>query len=731
MGRLKATLLAVISVAAAMSFTNCGGSSNRSTGPQFPAKITLLPTSGSIDVGGTLAFSATARDRSNNILGNVVFTFTSSNPAVLTVSNTGVACAGTWDSLTSPRVCTPGGAGVADVTVAGDGVTSSPVHVFVHQHIDTLKVSAVPPTSGSLPPGPGNCFTANTTSTTTAQSETLQATAFNGATDITSTVGPVSWTAVTPAVVNLTPLKDPAGNINGQLQVAAKTPGTTQIFASVGNSNSVPQPFTTCPVQAISFLVNGVQTNTINAPISTAQKIDALATDTAGNNLPTAPLTWTASNLPVVGGKALPTAAATISISGSTPGGTSITASCIPPNCNINLSPMQAIYPTAAIQATFTGAPSTTAPTVDVSSTGCGTTANCTSAIVAISGSNNAVSNPIALTGTPNSFRFGLEATSKAFLGSEEGLNTFNPATAAAPVTSNALITGKVLAVSPDGNSVVVSETSPGVFNQVFILNTGTNGTLTTLPISGAVAAAFSPDNLKLFIATSSGKLFVFSTQAALQQNITLPNLAPPNSPTDIAFNATGGFAAVAGPGGLSFLSTCDNPSAPAVTTAAAPGSIAVRALPNGSFITLAPPNIEVVPITQVTNTGCIQTPTAAAPNTANLGQGNFTPVDFLVSGDGNRAYIPIQGSSSVLVFDIGSSAVSSIALVGNPSPVSAALTPDGAFLYVGASDGAVHKLDTSLGTDVAQIPIAANTLCVVPSGPAPACLPDLVQVRP
>ena len=38
-------------------------------------------------------------------------------------------------------------------------------------------------------------------------------------------------------------------------------------------------------------------------------------------------------------------------------------------------------------------------------------------------------------------------------------------------------------------------------------------------------------------------------------------------------------------------------------------------------------------------------------------------PVDFLVSSDGTKAYIPIQGSASILVFDIAGGSISSIAL--------------------------------------------------------------------
>ena len=42
--------------------------------------------------------------------------FASSNPDVLTISNSGVACAGKWDSLSNPIICTPGPAGTAMVT---------------------------------------------------------------------------------------------------------------------------------------------------------------------------------------------------------------------------------------------------------------------------------------------------------------------------------------------------------------------------------------------------------------------------------------------------------------------------------------------------------------------------------------------------------------------------------------------------------------------------------------
>jgi hypothetical protein len=57
-----------------------------------------------------------------------------------------------------------------------------------------------------------------------------------------------------------------------------------------------------------------------------------------------------------------------------------------------------------------------------------------------------------------------------------------------------------------------------------------------------------------------------------------------------------------------------------------------------------------------------------------------------------------------VLVFHIASQTISSIALTGNVLPLQASLAQNGNALYVGASDGTVHVLDTAGGADIQQI---------------------------
>ncbi len=110
-------------------------------------------------------------------------TYVSSNPAVVTVAANGLACAGSWDSLASPLVCTPGGTGVAEVTAVALGVSSSPTTVYVHQHVDKVVISTV----STIPPAP------NTPCLSVGQTIEYQARAFSRGADITSTVGSLTW----------------------------------------------------------------------------------------------------------------------------------------------------------------------------------------------------------------------------------------------------------------------------------------------------------------------------------------------------------------------------------------------------------------------------------------------------------------------------------------------------------------------------------------------------------
>jgi hypothetical protein len=108
-----------------------------------PASTCVGGLNVSLEVGKTQGLTATGKNRSGQALTEA-FSFQSSNPAVLTIASNGDACAGTWNSLTVPQVCTPGPTGVAQVTATAKGVSSPPVTIYVHQHITGVTISKVP-----------------------------------------------------------------------------------------------------------------------------------------------------------------------------------------------------------------------------------------------------------------------------------------------------------------------------------------------------------------------------------------------------------------------------------------------------------------------------------------------------------------------------------------------------------------------------------------------------------
>jgi hypothetical protein len=96
-----------------------------------------------VELGKILTFSPSARNGQGNVVIET-FTYQSSDPSILTISNSGIACGGVWDSLAAPVVCTPGGTGIALVTAIANGVSSPPVTVYVHQHVTKVVIQKVP-----------------------------------------------------------------------------------------------------------------------------------------------------------------------------------------------------------------------------------------------------------------------------------------------------------------------------------------------------------------------------------------------------------------------------------------------------------------------------------------------------------------------------------------------------------------------------------------------------------
>ncbi len=98
---------------------------------------------------------------------------------------------GTGTSLSPPAL--PEARGLALVTASALGESSVPTYVFVHPHVDSVTVTGVlldgvPVQEPCLSQG---------------QSMTLEAHAFSQGSDVTSSVGPFTFSAQNPSVVNL------------------------------------------------------------------------------------------------------------------------------------------------------------------------------------------------------------------------------------------------------------------------------------------------------------------------------------------------------------------------------------------------------------------------------------------------------------------------------------------------------------------------------------------------
>lgn len=781
----------------------CGGHKSVPVSP-FPGKITLTPaTSASLQLGNTLNFIASAQNDSGSNV-NATFTYQSSDTNILNIAPNGVACAGVWDSAFV--TCTPQNYGVVQVTAAALGATSLPTLVYVHPAVDNVRITLVTPVNPPPPACPGqqtiplacippsftkqSCLSAN-------QTMTLQANAFSKGLDVTSSVGPFTWTETSSTVVGVTPVvTDMTTNLpTNQSTVTPSTPGFTAVYATASNVSSQPYYAETCPVQCVALELGNIGSGeTSFATVkSTPQNVIATAVDVQGCIVPKPGLTWSSSQPGAVLAGTTATGCATdanCAISTPQPGAGSITAACIPPACNIGFPQSVAglpqslvqpvpVYPVTAISGLVSGAPVSTS--VLATSLDCAANFYCSDNIYNVSTSTNVSGSPTQLPLPPNSLLFD-PAGDKAFVGGDFGSFIMVPAnigTANNPFSGLSGVNGKVLATSANGNLAIFSDTlhTP---NQVYVVSTGAaSPSVTVLNISGATAAAFSPDGLKAFIVGPAGPscnlsppapacLYVYSPLQTLQ-TIPLTAIA-----TGVTFSATGAFAFISGGSATSTIatySTCDNSNSPLVITLPVtplflqdlpagnpPSPVAIaltgtQGLPPGLDLLIGLDNTGLdliataasqtslaVPCPQAIAIASNPTTMAAfAPQHIDLGQGTFNPIAFFVSPDASVVYIVASDRSDILAYSFNTNSTSGIPLVSTSgssvSPVAASMTVDGTLIYVAASDGELHEVNTTLRTDLTQIafpnlPDVNNPFCS--SGPATiACNLNFVGVKP
>jgi hypothetical protein len=621
------------------------------------------------------------------------------------------------------------------------------------------------------------------------QIQTLQATAYDSqGNDITSSVGPFAWTQATPGVASIVPIiTTNAYNVpTNQATASPGTPGQTQVIASASGVSSQSFDFETCPVQCIALElgVSGSQRSTetsFTVTKGTTETVTATAVDVQGCIVPKAPLTWTSSEPAALsagaGSSACGAGTTTCTISTTQPGVAAITASCTPPTCNVGFplnlpgapAPYapQPVYPVTAISGLVTGTPSSTS--VLATSQDCYSNQLCDVGIYNVSTSTNLQGAPALMPAPPNSLIFDA-AGDKAFMGSQFGAATINPASIGtanpfaslpAPGTTLGLVIGKVLAVSRTGNVAVFSDTV-STPNQVYVVTLSPPSTL-ALNINSATAAAFSPDGLKAFILGNGGNsLYIYSTLQPL-----LPPIQLPAPATSIVFSSSGSFALLSGgtspATNFAIYNICDNSAVTLASPAAALPSppLFLTMVPSGN-VPMGNPTIPLVLETQgldffygIDNTGidiiatnssqgpyttlCPQQVTLAhtlqnqpfAPTHINIGQGTFHPINFFLSPDSTQAYI-IASDLGVLVYNFDTDTTSGIPLVNNATPIAASMSVDGTLIYVAASDGLLHEVNTQLALDRMDVyfsPLAnsSNSFCSTGTD----CTLNLVAVKP
>lgn len=748
-----------------------------------------------MQLGTVIQLTATAQNGFNTNV-RPAFTFASSNPGILDVAPNGAACAGIWNSPAYTLCTPAGiGVAQVTASALGatSPPTLIFVHAAIDniQVSVVPPVNSPPPACPNQAPLPTACaipFNGNAAKYCLSQNQvqTLQATAYSQGVDITASVGPFTWSAANASVITTNPVVNSSTSVaTNQVTVSPSTPGQTQIVASSSGVSSQPYNVETCPVQciALELAVNGQHTGQTSYVVDkgTAEIITATAVDVQGCIVPKPPLTWSSSE-PAALSAGTSTAACgagtTCSISSSQPGAAAITASCSPPTCNIGfpLNPAglpapfvpQPVYPVTAISGLVTGA--TSATNALATSLDCYSDNTCDVALYNVSTSTNLPGAASPLPSPPNSLMLD-PAGDKAYVGSEFGavaINLSNLGTTTNPFTyvpasgtPLGLVIGKVLAVSRNGSMAVFSDTV-STPNQVYVATAGASASVSSsavpLNINSATAAAISPDGLKVLILGDAGNtLYIYSALQALQPPISLPTPA-----TSIVFSSTGSFALLSGGSSSSTLAirnTCDNspvslpaplPAPPMFLTMVPAGNVSMggAVIPNlamdGLDIFFGLDNTGIDVIATTASAGPVTTlcpqPIALAqttqnttfvPTHINIGQGTFHPINFFVSPP-SLLYIVASDRGSVLVYDLNTNAVSAIDLVNNATPVAAGMTVDGSTIYVAASDGLLHQLNTATALDETEVsflplPDSPNNFCYTGSN----CALNMVAVKP
>jgi hypothetical protein len=684
-----------------LTAAGCGG--KKSTTNNTASSISISPSSLDMNLGAVTSITAQVLNSGGSALSpQPTITYTSSDASAVTVSPKGEVCAGVWDI--NYIVCKNGTvpSSAVTVTASADGVSAS-ISVNVHLKIDRITLSA--PQVQCVP-----------------QNESLQftATAFSNGVDVTSSVGSFSWQISDSTV----------GQINSSGLVVSRIPGIANVYVTAANTTSTSLAFVACPAKSIQL--SQVDTSNTTFALNKGDSVSLLATvtDVLGNPVNGVQLTFSSSQSAVA--RVTANGVVQADVSALAAGNFTIVASCTPSGCNNG--PAGIIYtpsgPTTALALGF-GYPiysnlvkgtvaGTSATTVYV--TGNAYPDGHTNHQLRIYDSNTLnQQTAIELPYVPNSMLFDAQG-SKAYLGSSDGTDgdammILDPSsntvtTFSGSITNSSTITkvtGKVLAISPDGNKIVVSDVAN---SHVFIVNVS-QSSAQLFSASGVQSASFSPDSFKAFLAGANG-VFEYTTSV---HSVATANLFAASS---VTYTPDGPLAFVSG-SALSAYATCNDQTL---------GSLNVAA---GALTSIYP--AKGTELIGISGSSWLDVSAVLDGNScpASL-NASFTSTPYTSCAinkivplpDGSRVFASTMDAQScspltnLPFYNVTSPGTGSVSLASAGVPMGAAATLDSEQLYLGTQSGdsaTVHFIDLTTDTDSVQVdvPFVPNVIAVWP----------------
>ena len=653
---------------------------------------------------------------------------------------TGALCAGSWNRNSGGGIAdfttcnSTGRSGVAYVTASADATTSNPIPVYIHPVVTSIVLGVPTATANcTTDPDPStNCSAASSNETTTglvsyagtgclSQGVTGQLAArvyqngtTNPADNISLQVGHLTYTPVTSSVVTI--------DENGVATAVA--PGSTIVSAAVAGTSSSAGFFSTCPPVSITLTNPGVTSVSQN----NTQPLVATVMDTNG-------VTLTGLNLEYESTTPTTIPAGTSAVTPLYPGAAQITAFCMPPVCNP--SPFNQIglfgngKPVSSNPVPITS-PGTSGTILYIGSTQ-------SQYIVPVDFTTTTLGAPVRLPYVPNSMVISQDGTS-IYLGSSTELMVFNASSNALGRESTAT-PGTVLAVSPDGNTLVISDP----VRQVISLVASTGGVTTTYGGVGTTAQ-WTPDSETVYIAAGN-QLLVYSTFTGWKS---ITQLTAPVSDVAVTVPAVGAYFAGASTTARGYCPASSSTTANGATTVNnvfyPQASDAATATAMTDRLTATNDGRHILGVAAATGTLsdlAVSIPIGSCPTTGGLTFASSLTTTLLpgirasnISGvvaasDSSVALVTYTGTGGVIPTYApaasGQGTVGSIKLTGTATaPVAGVFSTDNNTFYAGTSgDNAVHLISRSTLTDTSTV---APKLPDLNGNPA---TPNLLVQRP